>query len=128
MKLERSGREPDLLFVAREHLDRLQETHLEGPADLAVEIVSPESARRDRVEKFYEYQAGGVREYWLIDPDRRWAEFYRLGEESRYEMVLGGGEGMYRSEVLSGFWLQVEWLWQEPLPRTLEVLQELELV
>ena len=128
MKLERSGREPDLLFVAREHLDRLQETHLEGPADLAVEIVSPESARRDRVEKFYEYQAGGVREYWLIDPDRRWAEFYRLGEESRYEMVLGGGEGMYRSEVLSGFWLQVEWLWQEPLPRTLEVLQELGLV
>ena len=47
MKLER-GREPDLLFVAREHLDRLKEAYLDGPADLAVEIVSPESAGRDR--------------------------------------------------------------------------------
>ncbi|RMF32783.1 MAG: Uma2 family endonuclease, partial [Chloroflexi bacterium] len=79
MKLERSGREPDLLFIAREHLGRLRETYLDGPADLAVEIVSPESVGWDRGEKFYEYEAGGVREYWLIDPQRERAEFYRLG-------------------------------------------------
>ncbi len=53
MKLSRSGREPDLLFVAQEHLHRLHPTHLEGPADLVVEIVSPESAPRDRGEKFF---------------------------------------------------------------------------
>jgi len=115
MKLER-GREPDLLFVAREHLDRLKENHLDGPADIAVEIVSPESTGRDWREKFYEYERGGVREYWLIDPDRRWAEFYRLGEKGRYEAVLAGSEGVFRSAVLEGFWLRVEWLWQEPLP------------
>ena len=46
------GREPDLLFVASEHLDRLKETHLDGPADLIVEIVSQESQQRDRGEKF----------------------------------------------------------------------------
>lgn len=40
------GREPDLLFVARQNLDRLKETHLDGPADLIVEIVSPESRAR----------------------------------------------------------------------------------
>jgi len=125
MKLERSGREPDLLFVAQEHLGRLQETHLEGPADLAVEIVSPESARRDRVEKFYEYQADGVREYWLIDPQREQAEFYRLGEDGRYKEIFAGREGVYRSQVLEGFWLRVEWLWQEPLPEAEEVLWEI---
>jgi Uma2 family endonuclease len=48
MKLEHSGREPDLLLVAREHLDQLKETYLDGPADLVVEIVSPESAGRNR--------------------------------------------------------------------------------
>ena len=67
MKLKH-GREPDLLFVAAEHLSRLKETYLEGPADLVVEIVSPDSVGRDRGDKFYEYEAGGVPEYWLLDP------------------------------------------------------------
>ncbi|HID62136.1 MAG TPA: Uma2 family endonuclease, partial [Anaerolineae bacterium] len=120
MKLER-GREPDLLFVAREHLDRLEETHLDGPADVAVEIVSLESVGRDRGAKFTEYEAGHVPEYWLIDPIRERAEFYRL-EKERYELVFAGREGEYRSEVIAGFWLRVEWLWQEPLPPVEDVL------
>ncbi len=70
MKLSRSGREPDLLFVAQEHLHRLHPTHLEGPADLVVEIVSPGSDPRDRGEKFYEYQEAGIPEYWLLDPPK----------------------------------------------------------
>ena len=74
------GREPDLLFVAEEHLDRLKGAYLDGPADLVVEIASPESRLRDRGEKFAEYEAGSVREYWLIDQERKEADFYRLGE------------------------------------------------
>jgi Uma2 family endonuclease len=76
------GREPDIIFVAREHLDRLKHTHLDGPADLVVEIVSPESRARDRGTKFYEYEQGGIREYWLLDPLRRQAEFYGRGAEA----------------------------------------------
>ncbi len=49
----RQGREPDVLFLATEHLDRLQATYLDGPADLVVEVTSPESAGRDRGDKFY---------------------------------------------------------------------------
>jgi Uma2 family endonuclease len=124
MKLERNGREPDLLFVTKEHLGRLRETYLDGPADLVVEIVSPESAGRDRGEKFYEYEAAGVREYWLIDPERERAEFYRL-EEGRYRLQEPDAEGRYRSAVLEGFWLQVDWLWAEPLPAVGEVLLEI---
>lgn len=43
---ELSGREPDLLFVAKEHLGHLKETYLDGPADLVVEITSPKSGER----------------------------------------------------------------------------------
>ena len=127
MKLEHSGREPDLLYVAHEHLDHLRTTYLDGAADLVVEIISPESVGRDRGEKFTEYEAGGVAEYWLLDPQRRWAEFYLL-EGERYRLAFAGAEGQYRSAVLPGFWLRVEWLWQQPLPPVLDVLRELGLI
>lgn len=62
MRLPRSAREPDILFVATEHLGRLGELKLEGPADLAVEIISDDSTTRDKVDKRAEYAAAGVRE------------------------------------------------------------------
>jgi Uma2 family endonuclease len=90
-----------------------------------VEIVSPESRLRDRGEKFAEYELGGVREYWIIDPDLRRADFYRLDSEGRYRLVEPDAEGAYRSGVIPGFWLLVEWLWQEPLPSSVRVVAEI---
>jgi Uma2 family endonuclease len=126
MKLHH-GREPDLLFVGKTHLDRLKDTFLDGPADLVVEIISPESASRDRGEKFYEYEDAGIQEYWLIDPLRRKAEFYQ-SIAGRYRLVHGGESGVYHSLSMPGLWLKVEWLWQVPLPKVLDVLRELDLV
>ena len=122
------GREPDVLFIAREHLGRLKDTYVDGPADLVVEIISRDSRARDRGEKFYEYEQGGVREYWLIDSQRKQAEFYRLGPDGIYQLVPIGNDGIYRSTVLEGLWLRVEWLWQEPLPLLMSVLQAWELI
>jgi Uma2 family endonuclease len=122
------GREPDILFIAQEHLDRLKNTYLDGPADLVVEVISRDSRARDRGEKFYEYEQGGVREYWLLDYLRRQAEFYQLGSDGIYRSVPVGADGIYRSAVLDGLWLRVEWLWQEPLPLLLRVLKEWGLV
>ena len=125
MRLAQSGREPDLLYVANEHLDQLKETYLDGPADLVIEIVSPESIGRDRGEKFYEYEQGGVPEYWLIDPRMKRAEFYQLAEGGQYQLVPPDEKGVYRSAVLSGFWLRVAWLWCEPLPSPIRTLAEI---
>ena len=119
------GREPDLLFVAREHLIRLKPTYLDGPADLVVEIVSPESRLRDRGEKRAEYEAGGVREYWLIDPDRREADFYVLDARGRFRLVEVGPDGIFESPTLSGLRLNLAWLWQDPLPKVRDVAREL---
>lgn len=122
------GREPDIIFVAREHLDRFRETYLDGPADLVVEIISRDSRARDRGDKFYEYEQGGVREYWLLDYLRRQAEFYQLGPDGIYRPVPIDADGIYHSAVLEGLWLRVEWLWQEPLPPLMNVLREWRLV
>ncbi len=126
MRLPTSGREPDVLFVAREHLDRVLFTRVEGPADLVVEIVSPESRVRDRGEKFYEYQEGGVGEYWLIEPDTRRAEFYQLDPDGIYQLVLPDAAGVYRSRAMDGLWVRVAWLWQEPLPQVNQVMLEID--
>jgi Uma2 family endonuclease len=122
------GREPDILFVAREHLDRLRDIYLDGPADLVVEIISRDSRARDRGDKFYEYEQGGIREYWLLDYLRRQAEFYQLGADGIYRLVPVGEDGIYRSAVLEGLWLKVEWLWQEPLPPLMSVLREWQMI
>ncbi|MCS6829126.1 MAG: Uma2 family endonuclease [bacterium] len=108
------GRSPDILFVSKQNQHRLQTTYLDGPADLVVEIVSPDSEERDRVTKFAEYERGGVREYWLVDPQKQEAEFYALGEEGKYLSLAKGGSGEFRSVVLEGFWLRIEWLWDPP--------------
>ena len=123
MKLK-NGREPDLLFIASDHLNRLRETYLDGPADLVVEIVSPESVGRDRGDKFYEYAQGGVPEYWLIDPQIEWADFYRLDGE-RYRPAFSGDQGTYHADVLPDFWIRVEWLWQDPLPSPIRAVAEI---
>jgi Uma2 family endonuclease len=123
------GREPDILFVSKENLSRLKKTHLDGPADLVIEIISPESRARDRGDKFYEYEQGGVREYWLIDPIRRQAEFYQLGEDGIYRLAsIIDEDGIYHSRALEGLWLRVEWLWLDPMPRLMDVLRQWALI
>jgi Uma2 family endonuclease len=116
------GREPDLLFLANEHLDRLKHNNVDGPADLVVEIVSPDSVKRDRVVKRAEYEAGGVAEYWVVDPLRSETVFYGRAADGRY-VELPVEDGVFRSRVLPGLWLNVEWLREEPMPPLMTVLR-----
>ncbi len=110
------GREPDILYVAKANLSRLKTTYLDGPADLVVEIISPKSVLRDRGTKYAEYEAGGVREYWIVDLDTQRTDFFLLGDDGRYERQRLSDDGIYNSHVLPGFWMDTGWLWQEPTP------------
>lgn len=128
MKLlpQRRGREPDLLFVSRERDHLIQKTFLDGAADLAIEIVSPESVERDGVQKFVEYEAAGIREYWLIDYTAQTAVFYELDAQNRYQAADLRDDKFY-SKVLPGFFVRPSWLWQER-PLSLAALRELEII
>jgi Uma2 family endonuclease len=111
------ARQPDLLIIFNENLERVQENHLHGPADIAVEIISPESSKRDRGDKFDEYEAAGVREYWLFDPVRQEARIYALNAEGHYNPVSLDEEGRLVSTLLPGFALGPEGLWREEPPQ-----------
>ncbi|MEI6047109.1 MAG: Uma2 family endonuclease [Chloroflexota bacterium] len=120
------GREPDVLFIAKANLSRIEDSYLNGPADLAIELVSPGTYHqaRDRKDKFAEYARGGVLEYWIIDPEQKQAEFYRLDPNKKYQLILPDAEGKVFSEVVTGFWLKTEWLWRKPLPPVQKVLRK----
>lgn len=125
LNVSEQGREPDLLFIGTTKLGRLHSGFLDGPPDLVVEIISPESIDRDRGRKFVEYEAEKIPEYWLIDPIREQAEFYRLGKDSRYHQALPDADGIFHSESVPNFWLRVVWMWEDPLPNEIDVLREL---
>ena len=127
MKLvrEKRGREPDLFFVPKAKLAQLESNYFDGPADLVIEIISPESISRDWEDKFAEYQSGGVAEFWLIDPTAQQVNFFRRDDGGRFQPVSPDADGIYRSTGLPGFWLRVAWLWQSPSPPMYAVRKEL---
>jgi Uma2 family endonuclease len=117
------GRAPDILFVAKKNLKRLKKTYLQGPADLAIEIISPGSRAIDRGDKYYEYEQGGVGEYWLLDPQRKRAEFYQRDKAGLYVPVPPDEDRVYRSKAITGLWLKSDWLWF-PFPTLATVRRE----
>ena len=124
LQSRQTARLPDLFFVATANLDRLGPNRLDGPADLAVEIVSDDSVTRDHREKFLEYQDAGIPEYWITDPRPRRQTFamYALDEHGIYQEVPSDADGYFHSRVLPGFWLSPTWLWQSPRPKPYEVI------
>ncbi|HEY3319773.1 MAG TPA: Uma2 family endonuclease [Planctomycetota bacterium] len=115
---------PDILFVAKSRLHILRPNHAEGAPDLVVEIVSKESTARDWRDKYLDYQAAGVREYWVVDPLSKKVEAYSLGRDKKYRLIVEQA-GIIRSGILAGFFLKPAWLWPGRLPRARQVLREL---
>ena len=114
---EGPAREPDVLYISQERLGSLGDMVFAGGPDLMVEVISPDSAHRDREEKRKEYARAGVREYWVIEARegarlRRSVTVYRLDEAGQYGPPQTLRAGILYSMVLPGFWLPVEWLWQ----------------
>jgi Uma2 family endonuclease len=117
---EKHGPEPDITFVRTENMDRIAWGGIVGPADLAVEIVSPDSVERDYYLKRELYEEYGIPEYWIIDEMDQSVTQLRLKQRKYREVRPKTGEIL--SQVLTGFWFRPEWLWQQPRPDEIETL------
>lgn len=123
---EGNGREPDVFVVLNSNAGEETEKAFIGAADIVIEVVSTDSAQRDRLEKFDEYEAAGVKEYWVIDPrpNRNRADFYQRDTTGRfYSIPLIEGH-IFRSSVLSGFWFNTDWLW-DTRPNVVEIYRQI---
>jgi Uma2 family endonuclease len=71
--------EPDVLFFTPDSFKaHIGERNAEGPPDLAVEVLSPTTRRRDEVAKRRLYERMGVGEYWIVDPELRTVKVFTL--------------------------------------------------
>ncbi|MDB5096504.1 MAG: hypothetical protein JWM80_925 [Cyanobacteria bacterium RYN_339] len=100
--------QPDVFFVARAHMDRMQESGLYGAPDLLVEVVSPSNARQDSIKKRQLYADHGVQEYWMVLPEVEQVEVLRRegGPGFGRPVVLEAGDCL-STPLLPGFELAV---------------------
>ena len=116
--------EPDVGYVRPERSHLIDERHMVGGPDIAVEVVSRESRHRDYGDKRNLYETAGVAEYWIIDPLQSRVEFLGL-KDGRYEILPLNDNHIFRTTVIPGFWLDVNWLLTKPLPRAYQCLQHI---
>ena len=103
--------QPDVVFFhhTRRHLIDLRKPIRVAP-DLAAEVLSPGTARIDRGSKMKMFATFGVREYWLLDPDTRTIEAYRLIDKAYARKDRAIESKSVRSSVLPGFAIDADWL------------------
>jgi len=98
--------QPDVAFIFHDRLSIITRT-INGPVDLAAEIISLGNRNRDRIEKRDLYEQYGVREYWLVDPEAQTIEVLYL-ENGRYQLFMRCTPGQTAaSKLLPGFEIEV---------------------
>ena len=79
--------QPDLMVVCDQ--SKVDQRGVHGAPDLVIEILSPGTARYDKLLKFNLYQRSGVREYWIVDPAARMASVYTLKDDGYHAAAYG---------------------------------------
>ncbi|ACM59188.1 Uma2 family endonuclease [Caldicellulosiruptor bescii] len=74
--------EPDIVVVCDK--SKIDNEGLKGAPDLIVEITSPSTASKDKIEKFNLYEKHGVKEYWIVEPENKIISVFTLQENGRY--------------------------------------------
>jgi Uma2 family endonuclease len=120
------AREPDIFVVSSADTPRVlqQEDYVDTVPVLIVEVVSRSTRTLDLVTKAQEYASLGVPEYWAVDRERNLVVVHRL-RTGRYD-VTTLGSGRLDAASMPGFWILVEWLWQDPPPPDHDCLERIQ--
>lgn len=74
--------QPDLTIICDK--SKLAKTGYIGAPQMIIEITSPSTVRLDRVLKFNKYEAAGVKEYWIVEPENKIITCFVLEPDGRY--------------------------------------------
>lgn len=119
----RNDYEPDVVFFGNEKSAAFQKGQWKyPPPDFVVEVLSEGTKDRDRGIKFRDYEAHGVQEYWIIDPEEESIEQYFLHEGS-FKLHLKAGRGLIESRAVPGFSIEIRAVFDEKA--NLEALRQI---
>lgn len=94
--------QPDILFVAKDRLGIIEEKYVSAAPNLAIEILSQDSAMRDRTIKAKLYARAGVRELWIVDPAKKTIEILRNTREGFERQALFRASDVLVSPAFAG--------------------------
>jgi Uma2 family endonuclease len=120
----RRCRMPDISFVRKQRTRICRKYYIDGPPDLIMEVVAPDTVARDYREKYLEYEKAGIREYWIVDPISQRTEAHTLGRSRKYRPIAVK-DGKIASVLLPGFYLRPEWLFGAKRPTGMKALKEM---
>nr|WP_233134468.1 Uma2 family endonuclease [Geobacillus sp. 46C-IIa] len=75
---------PDLVVICDKN--KIQKNRIVGAPDLVVEILSPATAKIDRMDKRIAYERAEVKEYWIVDPANQVVEVYLREKTGKFEL------------------------------------------
>jgi Uma2 family endonuclease len=110
---EHNGLQPDLVYVSAARSSILTRRGIRGVPDLVVEVLSPGTEDVDRGVKMRRYAAAGIVHYWLVGPEPRAVEAYRLDESGEYRLAGTFGPGtIFRPDLFPDLEIPLDELWQ----------------
>ena len=109
---EHDVRRPDLFWFRKSRRHFIGEKAIEGPPDLAVEVISPGNERTDRRDKFKLYAAGNVKHYWIVDPMQKTIESYALRGGKYTGRVRGSGSDVVKLPPFPKLAIPLTKLWR----------------
>jgi Uma2 family endonuclease len=107
-------RRPDVLYFSHARTHLIGKKAMEGPPDLAVEVISPSSIEVDREDKFEQYRKAGVAFYWIIDPATKSVDAWELRGASYIPIAHDEGEAVVRLQPFPDLEIPLGRLWRKP--------------
>ena len=95
--------QPDIVFVSKERLNIITRKNVVAAPDIVVEIVSEATEKLDRVTKKELYERFGVKEYWIVDPEKQTIEVYELRGREYSTPHMYRASDPFRTTLLSNF-------------------------
>jgi Uma2 family endonuclease len=98
--------QPDLAIICDPN--KIDEKGCKGSPDLIIEVLSPGTARKDKWEKFHQYEKAGVKEYWIVDPTHETVETYTLVDEKYSQRKIYSNEDEIRVNIFEDLTIPVK--------------------
>ncbi len=103
--------QPDLFYVSGEQKQIVKDTRIDGAPALVVEVISPSSSRKDRMQKLRIYKRAKVQHFWLVNPEEKTLECFALRDEAYFLAASGMDGEVVDHQSFSGLSIDLTGLW-----------------